>query len=72
MSPDEGCRERKTLDPKVLDINKLVSGMSQLLRRTIGEPVEIETVLAGGLWRTFADPFTTASPGETAPLAFFR
>ncbi|HZV03713.1 MAG TPA: CHASE3 domain-containing protein [Gemmataceae bacterium] len=47
---------QQPLDPKVLDMNKLVSGMSQLLRRTIGEPVEIETVLAGGLWRTFADP----------------
>lgn len=47
---------QQPLNPKVLDINKLVSGMSQLLRRTIGEDIEIETVLAGGLWRTFADP----------------
>ena len=47
---------QQPLDPKVLDINKLVGGMSELLRRTIGEQVEIETVLAGGLWRTFADP----------------
>ena len=47
---------QQPLDPRVLDVNKLVSGMSQLLRRTIGEQVEIETVLAGGLWRTFADP----------------
>jgi len=47
---------QQPLDPKVLDINKLVSGMSQLLRRTIGEQIEIETVLAGGLWRTFVDP----------------
>jgi CheY-like chemotaxis protein len=30
--------------------------MSELLRRTLGEPVAIETVLAGGLWRTLADP----------------
>jgi signal transduction histidine kinase/CheY-like chemotaxis protein len=47
---------QQPLDPTVLDVNKLVSGMSQLLRRTIGEQIEIETVLAGGLWRTFADP----------------
>jgi signal transduction histidine kinase len=47
---------QQPLDPKVLDINKLVSGMSQLLRRTIGEQIEIEIVLAGGLWRTLADP----------------
>jgi CheY-like chemotaxis protein len=30
--------------------------MSELLRRTIGEHLRVETVLAGGLWRTFADP----------------
>jgi CheY-like chemotaxis protein len=32
-----------------------VGGMSELLRRVLGELVEIETVLAGGLWRTEAD-----------------
>ncbi len=30
--------------------------MSDLLRRSLGEEVEVETVLAGGLWRTRADP----------------
>jgi len=30
--------------------------MSELLRRTLGEQVAIETVLAGGLWRVLADP----------------
>ena len=30
--------------------------MSELLRRTLGEQIKIETVLAGGLWRTMADP----------------
>lgn len=44
------------LEPRVLDVNKLVGGMSELLRRTIGENLRVETVLAGGLWRTFADP----------------
>ena len=29
--------------------------MSDLLRRTLGETVSIETVLAGGLWRAYAD-----------------
>ena len=47
---------RQPLDPKPLEPNKLVAGMSDLLRRTLGEAVAIETVLAGGLWRTFADP----------------
>ena len=46
---------RQTLDPKPLDANKLVAGMSELLRRTLGESVALETVLAGGLWRTIAD-----------------
>jgi signal transduction histidine kinase/ActR/RegA family two-component response regulator len=44
------------LEPRILDINKLVGGMSELLRRTIGENLRVETVLAGGLWRTHADP----------------
>ena len=47
---------QQPLDPRVLDVNKLVGGMSELLRRTIGENMRVETVLAGGLWRTFADP----------------
>jgi PAS domain S-box-containing protein len=47
---------RQALDPKPIDPNSLVSGMSELLRRTLGEPVVLETVLAGGLWRTTADP----------------
>jgi signal transduction histidine kinase len=46
---------RQTLDPRPLDPNKLVAGMSELLRRTLGESVALETVLAGGLWRTAAD-----------------
>ncbi|WP_368039492.1 ATP-binding protein [Sphingomonas sp. ID1715] len=47
---------RSPLQPQAIDANQLVSGMSELLRRTLGEGVSIETVLAGGLWRTHADP----------------
>jgi signal transduction histidine kinase len=47
---------QQPLAPLTLDINKLVSGMSELLQRTLGETYRIETVLAGGLWRSFADP----------------
>ena len=47
---------RQTLDPKPVDPNKLVAGMSDLLRRSLGEAVRLETVLAGGLWRTRVDP----------------
>jgi signal transduction histidine kinase/CheY-like chemotaxis protein len=44
------------LMPLTLDLNKTVAGMSELLRRTLGENIQMETVLAGGLWRTHADP----------------
>ncbi|MBV8897721.1 MAG: response regulator [Acidobacteriaceae bacterium] len=47
---------RQPLDPKPLDVNVLVRGMSELLRRSLGETVEVEIVLGGGLWRTEADP----------------
>ena len=46
---------RQPLAPTVLNVNKLVAGMSELLRRTLGETVALETVLAGGLWNCFAD-----------------
>jgi len=47
---------QQPLSPQIVEPNRLVSGMSDLLRRTLGETIEIETVLAGGLWRTKADP----------------
>ena len=46
---------RQTLDPRPLDANKLVAGMSDLLHRTLGEAVVLKTVPANGLWRTEAD-----------------
>jgi signal transduction histidine kinase len=46
---------QQPLAPEVIDGNKLIAGMGEILRRTIPESVQIETVLAGGLWRTFAD-----------------
>jgi signal transduction histidine kinase len=47
---------RQPLEPKAIDANRLVADMSELLRRTLGETIELETVLAGGLWRVEADP----------------
>jgi PAS domain S-box-containing protein len=47
---------RQALDPRQTDVNRLVAGMSELLHRTLGEGIGIETVLAGGIWRTFVDP----------------
>ncbi|MEE8247818.1 MAG: PAS domain S-box protein, partial [Alphaproteobacteria bacterium] len=46
---------KQTLQPEVTDLNKLVPGMTQLLRRALGETIEIETVLAAGLWHTLVD-----------------
>ena len=47
---------QQPLAPRSLDVNKLVGGMAEMLRRTIGDQLRVETVLAGGLWRAFADP----------------
>ncbi len=47
---------QQALQPQALDPNKMVAGMSELLRRTVLEDVKVETVLAGGLWRVNADP----------------
>jgi PAS domain S-box-containing protein len=46
---------RQALEPHEVDLNRLVGNMSDLLRRTLGETISIETILAGGLWRTFID-----------------
>lgn len=47
---------RQTLDPKPTDINRLIGGMDELLRRSVGPAVEIEVVGAAGLWTTLLDP----------------
>jgi signal transduction histidine kinase len=46
---------QQPLAPQAIDVNKFVAGISDLLRRTLGEQVHLETILAGGLWRTHAD-----------------
>jgi PAS domain S-box-containing protein len=46
---------RQPLSPAPIDVNRLVAGMSDLLHRTLGEAISVETVLGGGLWRTVAD-----------------
>jgi len=47
---------RQPLDPKPVNANRLVTGMEELLRRTIGESIQLEIVTAGGLWQTLCDP----------------
>lgn len=47
---------RQPLDPRPVRANPLVASMEDMLRRTLGERVELELVLAGGLWLTRCDP----------------
>jgi PAS domain S-box-containing protein len=47
---------RQTLDPQPTDVNALVAGMEELIRRTAGPEVAVEVVGAGGLWTTLVDP----------------
>ena len=46
---------RQALDPKPLDPNKLVAGVVDLLQRSLGESIAVETVLGSGLWWVCAD-----------------
>ena len=47
---------QQPLKPQPIDANKLVGGLSDLLRHSLGGNIRLETVLAGGLWRTNVDP----------------
>lgn len=47
---------RQTLEPKPININRLVADMEELIRRSVGPSIHIEVVGAGGLWTTFVDP----------------
>jgi PAS domain S-box-containing protein len=46
---------RQTLDPKVTDVNQLVTSMGELIRRTVGPGVQVDTVLASDAWNTRCD-----------------
>ncbi len=47
---------REVVQPRVLSLNETVASVEQLLRRTLGEHVELMTVLASDLWPVLADP----------------
>jgi PAS domain S-box-containing protein len=47
---------RQPLEPKVIDVNKLIQGIEGLLRRTLSEDIDLEIAGAGGLWRSEIDP----------------
>ena len=46
---------RQTLNPAPTDVNRLVSGMGEMIRRTVGPSIDVEVVEAGGLWLTKID-----------------
>jgi PAS domain S-box-containing protein len=46
---------RQTLDPRPTDVNRLIHGMEELLRRTVGPGADIEVVGAAGLWTAIID-----------------
>jgi PAS domain S-box-containing protein len=46
---------RQTLDPKPTNVNRLISSMEDLIRRTVGPSIQLEVVGAGGLWMTRVD-----------------
>jgi CheY-like chemotaxis protein len=46
---------RQPLNPKPTDVNQLVRGVSELIRRTLHESIAIETVFGAGLWRIEVD-----------------
>src|SRR5512132_2193163 len=46
---------KQPLKPAVIDLNDVVRGMTDLLRRTLGASIRIEESLAPNLWKAFAD-----------------
>ena len=46
---------RQTLDAKVVNINRLITGMAELIRRTVGPQIDVEVVGASDLWMTSVD-----------------
>jgi PAS domain S-box-containing protein len=47
---------RQPLAPKVINLGRLVREMDHLMRRSLGEAIEIDTIVGGGLWNTQVDP----------------
>ena len=47
---------RQALDPKQISANSLITGMLELVRRTVGPGIKVETMLMSGLWPTLCDP----------------
>lgn len=46
---------RQTLSPKAIVVNRLLTDFAELVRRTVGPAIDVETIEAGGLWSTLVD-----------------
>jgi signal transduction histidine kinase/CheY-like chemotaxis protein len=46
---------QQVLSPQQVDLNRLVGGLSDMLTRTVGETIAVETILGSGVWPTYAD-----------------
>jgi PAS domain S-box-containing protein len=46
---------RQTLEPKVVNLGRFVASMDDMLQRTLGETVQVQTTVAEDLWNTCAD-----------------
>jgi signal transduction histidine kinase len=47
---------RQALDPKPIKVNNYITTLQEFLQRTLGERVEVQTVVSAGLWQIEADP----------------
>ncbi|MGY3611104.1 PAS domain S-box protein [Bradyrhizobium sp. Lot11] len=47
---------RQPLEPRVVNAGRLIKNMDEMLRRALGGEIEVETVVAGGLWNSLVDP----------------
>ncbi len=47
---------RQPLEPKAINVGTLIQNMDDMLRRALGEEIELETIISGGLWNTLIDP----------------
>jgi two-component system cell cycle sensor histidine kinase/response regulator CckA len=47
---------REVVRPQVLDLDQVISGLTEMLRRTLGEHIDVTTSSGGGLWPVLADP----------------
>src|SRR5580658_6279988 len=55
---------REVVRPQVLDLDHVATDVQEMLRRTLGEHVELVTTLAADLWPVLAEPGQQALLGE--------